>query len=421
MRDLRSDAQHIIMGSIEAVLPETAVKEALHGFKHQGDVYLVAIGKAGWRMAQAAVEMVGESLKRGIVITKYDHSMGPIAGCQVYEAGHPVPDRNSLQATRQALQMTQNLGADDLVLFLVSGGGSALFEALLPGVTLDEMMNLTRQLLRCGANIVEINTIRKHLSAVKGGRFAQWVAPARIQALVLSDVLGDRLDAIASGPAYPDSSTSEDARQIISKYGLSISPGMQQALAIETPKSLDTVRSQIIGSVTKLTNTAAEIAQAQGYRAEILTTTLECEAVEAGLLLAQKAHGIRRGTANLQPPCAVILGGETVVNIIGEGKGGRCQELALAAAAGINGLEGVVIAASGSDGTDGPTDAAGGIVDGYTAKVLAEKHINIEDVLQNNDSYHALQQADSLLITGPTGTNVNDLYLLLVDSAPASR
>jgi hydroxypyruvate reductase len=339
----------------------------------------------------------------------------------VYEAGHPVPDRNSLQATRQALQMTQNLGADDLVLFLVSGGGSALFEALLPGVTLDEMMNLTRQLLRCGANIVEINTIRKHLSAVKGGRFAQWVAPARIQALVLSDVLGDRLDAIASGPAYPDSSTSEDARQIISKYGLSISPGMQQALAIETPKSLDTVRSQIIGSVTKLTNTAAEIAQAQGYRAEILTTTLECEAVEAGLLLAQKAHGIRRGTANLQPPCAVILGGETVVNIIGEGKGGRCQELALAAAAGINGLEGVVIAASGSDGTDGPTDAAGGIVDGYTAKVLAEKHINIEDVLQNNDSYHALQQADSLLITGPTGTNVNDLYLLLVDSAPASR
>jgi hydroxypyruvate reductase len=196
---------------------------------------------------------------------------------------------------------------------------------------------------------------------------------------------------------------------------------MQQALAIETPKSLDTVRSQIIGSVTKLTNTAAEIAQALGYRAEILTTTLECEAVEAGLLLAQKAHGIKRGTAELQPPCAVILGGETVVNIIGEGKGGRCQELALAAAAGINGLEGVVITASGSDGTDGPTDAAGGIVDGYTAKVLAEKHINIEDVLQNNDSYHALQQADSLLITGPTGTNVNDLYLLLVDSAPASR
>jgi hydroxypyruvate reductase len=295
-------------------------------------------------------------------------------------------------------------------LFLVSGGGSALFELPTEGVSLSDMADVTKQLLACGADIVEINTIRKHLSSVKGGRFAQLCAPAHVSMAVLSDVLGDRLDSIASGPAWPDNSTSEEALGIVRKYGLSLRPDLMKVLERETPKKLDNVTAIVTGSVSALCSAAMKAAEELGYSPLLLSTTLDCEAREAGAFLASVA----REHAGGSKPLAFIAGGETVVHLTGKGKGGRNQELALSAARGIAGLENVVIASVGSDGTDGPTDAAGGIVDGETESTLAGKDISISDVLRENDAYNALKAVDSLLVTGPTGTNVNDLSFALI-------
>ncbi|MBQ9565054.1 MAG: glycerate kinase [Synergistaceae bacterium] len=415
---LRQDALKIVKESIDAVLPEAAVKEALkrEDFTvrrgNGGRLVLAAIGKAAWRMARAAEEALPGIT--GAVVTKYGHSMGDIPGVEVFEAGHPVPDENTMKGTRALLERVKGLTAEDTVLFLVSGGGSALFELPAEGVSLADMADVTGQLLSCGADIVEINTIRKHLSSVKGGRFAQLCAPARVFMVVLSDVLGDRLDSIASGPAWPDGSTSEEALNIVKKYGLTLRPDLLEVLSRETPKTLDNVTAVVTGSVTTLCEAAARSAEGLGYKPLTLTATLNCEARDAGAFLASIAREIRASGRPLAAPCAVIAGGETVVHLTGKGKGGRNQELALASAQGIAGLDGVVIASVGSDGTDGPTDAAGGIVDGGTADRLKAQGIAISDVLKNNDAYTALKAADSLLVTGPTGTNVNDFALVLV-------
>ncbi len=412
--NLKEIAAEIYLQSIDGVLPEKAVKEELEKINFEGNVYVVAIGKAAWRMAKAAVDYMPDRVKKGIVVTKYDHSQGEIPKCIIREAGHPIPDENSIEATKDVLKMTSGLSRKDNILFLVSGGGSALFEELLPGVELSDLIRLTDQLLRCGANIVEINTIRKHLSCVKGGRFAEWVFPAKIETLVLSDVLGDRLDSIASGPAYPDSTTSEDAIAIINKYGLTVKPSLMKILQRETPKQLTNVNSRIIGSVSKLTDKAARVSKDHGFEPLILTTTLEAEASSAGETLAAIVREVKRSGNPVKPPCAIIMGGETIVNVTGDGKGGRNQEFALASAGIIDGLDDVVIAAVGSDGTDGPTDAAGGIVDGSTVTELKNCNIKIKDILNFNDSYYALKEIKSLIITGPTGTNVNDLYFALI-------
>ncbi|AKI97843.1 glycerate kinase type-2 family protein [Kosmotoga pacifica] len=414
MNSIREDALYISKESIKAVLPENAVISALEGVEFEGDIVLVAIGKAAWRMAAAAKETLGDKISRGVVITKYQHSLGEIEGLEVYEAGHPVPDENTLKATERAIKLVKDLTEKDTVLFLVSGGGSALFESLREGVTLDDLMDITQQLLKSGANIVEINMVRKHLSKVKGGGFARLVQPARVFSLVLSDVLGDRLDSIASGPAYPDSSTSEEALQVIEKYGIRIREELRNILMVETPKSLNNVETKIIGSVSRVCEVATEKAKELGYNTMILTTTLDCEAREAGAFLAAIARQIYEYNTPLKKPCAIILGGETVVHVKGTGKGGRNQELALSAAGGIKGLKDVAILSIGTDGTDGPTDAAGGIVDGTTVKRLKEKGLDIDAFLNNNDAYHALQVIGDLIKTGPTGTNVNDLLLLLV-------
>lgn len=237
----------------------------------------------------------------------------------------------------------------------------------------------------------------------------------KVLALVLSDVLGDRLDSIASGPAYPDSTTSEDAIKIIQKYNIQLRPGVLEILKKETPKFLDNVETEIIGSVSRVCKVAAKRAKMLGYEPMIFTTTLDCEAREAGGFIAAMVHEVVTNDRPLKKPCALIFGGETVVHVRGSGKGGRNQELALAAAAKLQGLKGVIIASVGTDGTDGPTDAAGGIVDGNTAQILKEKGINIEDILNNNDSYHALDAVGNLIKTGPTGTNVNDLIIALCD------
>ena len=410
-----TDAQYVIQTALAACQPDAAVRRALEGKTFSsGKIYLVATGKAAWQMASCAAGLLGERLSGGVVVTKYDHSKGEIPGCTVYEGGHPVPDENSFRGTQAAIDLVTGLQKEDTVVFLVSGGGSALFEQPLEGVTLDDCAEITRQLLACGADIVQINTIRKHLSAVKGGRFAQRCAPAHVLAIVLSDVLGDSLDSIASGPCYPDRSTCRDVEQLVERYHLVIPPHVLPALQTETPKQLHNVETQITGNVRALCDAAKASAEALGYRTLTLTTTLNCEAREAGAMLASVAREIRQSGQPLGAPCAVILGGETVVHLRGKGKGGRNQELAVAAAAGIDGLPNTLIFSVGSDGTDGPTDAAGGLVTGEFAARCRKKGLSIEKTLADNDAYNLLRQTDGLIVTGPTGTNVCDLTMLLV-------
>ena len=404
---LRRDADAIIRSSLNAVLPDEAVRRALKAFAPRGGrVLLVAAGKAAWQMAHAAVEALGR-VDGGVVVTKYGHVKGEIPGVTCCEAGHPVPDENSFAVTEKALALVQGLTAEDTVLFLLSGGGSALFERpLRPG---EELQDITSQLLASGADIVEMNTIRKRLSAVKGGRFAQACAPAEVFSIVLSDILGDPLDMIASGPAVPDTSTCAQALAIAEKYHLNLSEQAKTLLQQETPKALDNVTTRITGSVRELCTAAANACRELGYEPILLTDQLCCEAREAGSFLGS----IVRTHTGHGKKLAYIAGGETVVHLTGRGLGGRNQELALAAAPAIAGRNAAVFSV-GSDGTDGPTDAAGGYVDGETLAALAAKGWNVFDTLQHNDAYHALRAVEGLIMTGATGTNVNDVAVALL-------
>lgn len=405
---LRNCADQIVAASIQAVLPDEAVRRALRGFHPEGRTFLVAAGKAAWQMAHAAVETLGR-VDGGVVVTKYDHVKGEIPGVACYEAGHPVPDENSFAATEKALELVQGLTAQDTVLFLLSGGGSALFEK--PLISGAELQDVTSQLLASGADIVEMNTIRKRLSGVKGGRFAQACAPAKVFSIVLSDILGDPLDMIASGPAVPDTSTCEQALAIAEKYNLNLSAQARALLAQETPKTLDNVTTQITGSVRELCAAAAAACRERGYEPVILTDRLCCEAREAGSFLGS----IVRTHAGQGKKLAYIAGGETVVHLTGKGLGGRNQELALAAAPALSGLEHCCVFSVGSDGTDGPTDAAGGYVDGQTETALCAAGMDVFRTLAENDAYHALKAVDGLIVTGATGTNVNDVAVALVE------
>mgnify|MGYP002542606337 CR=1 FL=1 len=367
---LRQRAESIWTAAIRSVLPDEAVRRALEHFHPQGRVFLVAAGKAAWQMAHAALAELG-CVDGGIVITKYGHVRGPLSGVTCCEAGHPVPDDNSFAATQRALALVSGLRADDTVLFLLSGGGSALFEKpLLPA---EELQAITQALLACGADIVEINTIRKRLSAVKGGRFALACAPAAVYSVVLSDILGDPLDMIASGPACPDSSTCAQAAAIAEKYRLALSPAAAALLRQETPKTLPNVTTKITGSVRELCRAAADACRAEGYEPVLLTDCLCCEAREAGSLLGS----IARTHAGQGCKRAFIAGGETVVHLTGHGLGGRNQELALAA--------------------------------------LTAAGLDVPRALADNDSYHALQAVGGLIMTGPTGTNVNDVAVVLTE------
>ena len=405
--NLRRDAETVVRHAIAAVLPDRAVERALAGMAFPGRVYVVAAGKAAWQMSRAAVDCLKMPVT-GVCVTKYGHVMGPIDGIECIEAGHPVPDENSFRGTERVLELTKDLTETDTVLFLLSGGGSALFEK--PLISGGELQDITKQLLASGADIVRINTIRKRLSAVKGGKFAQWCAPARIEAVVLSDILGDPLDMIASGPAAADSSTCAEALTIAKEYGLNLSEQAMECLRTETPKTLTNVRTQVIGSVRQLCAAAGEKCRELGYETVFLTDLLSCEAREAGAFLA----AIARSHAGTGKRLAFLAGGETVVHLTGRGLGGRNQEIALGAAQGLDGLKACVISV-GSDGTDGPTDAAGGYADGDTLTELEGKGLNPAAVLRENDAYHALKAVGNLIITGPTGTNVNDVTVVLVE------
>ena len=402
---MRDKAEYIMHESIQRVMPGPAVATALQDCKFtEGRLYLVAVGKAAWEMANSAVQCLTQKVCAGIVLTKYGHVQGPIKDVACYEAGHPVPDENSLRGTQAILQMVTGLEEQDTVLFLLSGGGSSLFEQ--PFIPLEELREITAQLLACGASITEINTIRKHLSQVKGGRFAVMCKPAHITSIILSDVIGDQIDMIASGPTCGDSSSCADAIAIVEKYHLTLSPLAQKALQLETPSEVINATNIITGSVARLCEYAKDVCTTLGYDVTILTDCLTCEAREAGRFLGS----IARTHATTSEHLAFLAGGETVVHLMGKGLGGRNQEIALAAASQIEGIQNVAVFSFGSDGTDGPTDAAGGYADGKTSRL-----VDVEAALQASDSYHALQRTGGLLVTGPTGTNVNDLEVVLIN------
>ena len=397
---MNNDVKLIIDEIIKNINPYERTIDGLNNFKlNNGRNILISIGKASWTMAKAVIDTI--EIDEGVVITKYGHSKGDLRNVKIFEAGHPIVDENSLKATQYALDITSNLKENDNVILLVSGGGSALFEK--PLIGLEELQDINNQLLKSGASINEINTIRKRLSMVKGGKFALHCLPAHIYTVVLSDVLGNDLSSIASGPAAIETNNIS-AIEIIDKYSLSVSEKTKEYLNIKPIKELNNVSNVIIGSVEQLCEYTKKTCEKLGYESRIIKNNETNEAKYVGEELASYA-------LNNNGKKAYIIGGETVVRVKGKGLGGRNTELALAASKVIKDIKGVCLFSFGSDGTDGPTDAAGGYVDQNTAN-----RIDVDYYLENNDSYNALKQTDGLIITGPTGSNVNDIYVLLINN-----
>lgn len=416
---LRADASKIFCDSIEIVKPEKAVRDAL---KHLdridrvNRITIIAVGKAAWRMAKAASDELGDKVINGVVITKYGHSFGTIPQMSIYEAGHPLSDENTLKATAHAIQVVDALIAYDTVLMLISGGGSALFEYPVNGVSLNDIIDVSEQLIKSGANITEINTIRKRLSSVKAGKFAKICYPAKIISLVLSDVVGNRLDTIASGPVYKDETTSENVLSIIDKYNLYFNPKILEALMVESPKLEGNVTSLIISSVENLCEEARINALNLGYDAEVLSNHIVEETdVMAKKIVCDTRKWVKSHQNQKYKKC-FIYGGEMTVEVKGDGVGGRCQHFALKVASLMSPEDKFVVLAAGSDGTDGPTDAAGAIVDGISRERVSASGFDIETSLSTFNAYPTLKASGDLYITGPTGTNVNDLIIVLVEN-----
>ena len=430
----RSMALRTLEKALLSADPREAVRRALkfeggeililgEAFPVRGEIYVLAFGKAACLMAGGAEEILGERIKEGMAVTKYGYG-AELRRIRVLEAGQPVPDANSLLSGRAALELVRKMREEDLLLVLISGGGSSLLVCPPPGISLEDKIKANDLLVRSGAAIREINTVRKHLSEIKGGKLAG-AARGEVMGLILSDVVGDRLDIIASGPTAPDPSTFEDARRILELWGLwdeipesirrHIISGIEGKVE-ETPKGdLPNVRNFIIGGGRIACEAAAEEARRLGLEAHILTTSLEGEAREAALAFSSIVEEVYRSGRPFRKPCALIAGGETTATVRGErGAGGPNQEFALSAAVKIAGFEGVAILAADTDGTDGPTDAAGGLVDGFTFSRLREEGIDPEEVLARHDAYGALRKAHSLLVTGPTGTNVNSIYIAVI-------
>lgn len=403
---LRQDAEQIISASLRAMFPDEAVRRALVDFRPgKGKILLVAVGKAAWQMAKAAVDNLGH-IDGGVVITKYDYVEGDISGVTCYEAGHPVPDENSFSATDKALELVSGLTEEDTVLFLLSGGGSSLFEQ--PLISGEELQDITGKLLAYGAEVEEMNAICKRLSGVKGGRFAQACTPAQVFSIVLSDILGDPLDMIAGGPAYPDNSTCDLAKAVVKKYDLQLSSKALALLEQEPPKTLDNVTTRVAGSARELCAAAVKACADLGYEPVLLTDQLSCEAREAGHFLAD----ILRTHVGDGKSLAFIAGGEMVLHLTGRGL--RHQELALTAAPGIAGIPNAAVFSVGSDGIDSSIDTVGGYVDGETEEMLSAAGLNVFAVLRDGDACNTLHSVDGLVIVGPAVTNVNDLAVALL-------
>ena len=397
-------------------------------------VYLVGAGKAGAPMARAVIECLGGRLEEGLVIVKEGYALDgddlAVMGVEIFEAGHPIPDERGRQGTLRIIELLNGVTVDDMVVCVISGGGSALMHALVPGVSLVDLQRLTSVLLAAGADIFEINTLRKHLDQIKGGGLARAAAPAQVVTLILSDVIGDPLDVIASGPTVPDSSTFADAWAVLTRYELldqvpgSIRKHLERGLrgdVPDTPKQGDQiyrrVTNRIVGNNLQAAEAALETACRAGYHGLLLTTDLQGEASRAGRTLGALVRQVKRArdAYALTKPLCLVAGGETTVTISGEGKGGRNQELALSAVEELAGLDGVGLVTLASDGGDGPTDAAGAVVTGETYKRASAVGLVPRDYLSCNDSYHFFEALDDLIKTGPTQTNVNDLTFLFIE------
>jgi glycerate 2-kinase len=387
-------------------------------------IYVVGAGKASAAMAMALEDILGERITAGWINVK-DGYTAPTRKIMIHEAGHPLPDRRSVEGTRQIVSLLKEAKATDLVFCLLSGGGSALMTLPAEDISLSDMEDLTQALLRSGATINEMNAIRKHLSQVKGGQLARLAYPAQVISLILSDVVGSPLDVIASGPTSPDPTTFAQAYQVLEKYRLlqevphSIVSHLKQGMegrVRETPKAQDEAfqRTQnlVIASNEHAAHAAQDKARQLGLNSLLLSTFIEGEAREVAKVFAAIAREIDRSGKPVPRPACIIAGGETTVSVRGQGLGGRNQELALAAAPLLAGLDKVAVVTLGTDGTDGPTDAAGAIASGSTASRAAEKGLSIASYLENNDAYHFFQALGDLLITGPTNTNVNDLIFV---------
>lgn len=401
--------QEILNFAVKSANPEEKVYEAISKESCGDNLTVISAGKAACSMARGAYRALNGKIKTGYVLTKYGHGEALPKVFAVREAAHPVPDENSVKYSSEILELAQGLEKDDKLIFLISGGASSLFEK--PLVPLEKLKEITDALLKSSADINEINTIRKRLSAVKGGKFAKAVK-CGIDCYILSDVIGDRLDVIASGPCCEDRSTSAEAISILKKYNLDFGKEITDILQRKMPESISGVNSHIVGNIKTLCESAAKKASELGYNSKIITTCLSGEAGEQGKIIGKQAA---EALKTAKEPLALIYGGETTVTVKGKGKGGRNQELALYAAKEIDGIKGVTIFSAGSDGTDGPTDAAGGVVNGETVKKLRALNLNIDFFLKNNDSYNCLKKAGGLIITGPTGTNVNDLTVSLIN------
>lgn len=432
-RQLRRHALSIFRAAVQAADPRKTVRAALEreDFSRYRRIFIVGAGKASAAMAQAAEQVLGRRIHGGWINTKDGH-LAPLRRVTLHEASHPVPDARGVEGARRIAEIAAQAQEGDLLVCLISGGGSALLPLPAEPVTLEEKQKTTRLLLACGATIQEINAVRKHLSAIKGGRLARLAQPAHVLALLLSDVVGDPLDVIGSGPAAPDTSTFAAAWAVIEKYGLQgkipararrlLEDGLAGRIE-ETPKPGDAcflrTRNVIVGSNRLAVDAAARKARELGYRPLVLSTTIEGETRDIAAMHAAIAREIVATGRPARPPVCVISGGETTVTLRGQGKGGRNQEFALAAAIALEGLPGVLAFSAGTDGTDGPTDAAGAMADGATLARAAAAGLDARRALRENDSYPFFQRLGDLVMTGPTGTNVMDVRLMLV--RPASR
>jgi glycerate 2-kinase len=433
---MNQDAVTIFNAALDSVDPYAAVKDYVDRIRticrEEGltKIYVIGLGKAAYPMTRALVDTLRDRIAGGVVVTKYGHAPdGPLAeNITIREAGHPVPDENGVAGASEAVELLGKADRETLVVCLISGGGSALFVAPSEGLSLDDKQVMTRILLKGGADIVELNTVRKHLSRVKAGRLAEAASPARVLSLILSDVIGDPLDFIASGPTSPDTTTWADALAIVTRYDtagempqkiLQLLRDGSEGNIPDTPKKgnplFDRVENIIIGSNRIATEAARKKAQKLGYEPVVLTTELQGEARDAARWLYRQVLESQSCLASGRKKISLIAGGETTVTVRGKGLGGRNTEMALAFAMSIEGTSGITFLSAGTDGTDGPTDAAGAIVDGQTIPKARSLGLDPQAFLDNNDSYHFFEKTGGLVKTGPTGTNVMDLQIILIE------
>ncbi len=431
---LRRHALAIFRAALKAADPAEAVRRHLrlsggtliaerarYPLRRFENIFVVGAGKAAAAMAYAVERILGRRIRSGLVNVKYGH-VRKLRYIELNECGHPVPDSNGESGARRIAEIASAASERDLLICLISGGASALLPLPAEPVTLEEKRQATQLLLDSGANIHEINAVRKHISRIKGGQLSRMASPATVIALMLSDVIGDDLDVIGSGPTAPDASTYESARKVLEKYGIwsrvaatvreRVENG-ERGLLSETPKLVERTQNVIVGSNRQALKAAVARAKALGYRTMLLSSFIEGETRDVARMHAAIAKEIRHSGKPLKPPACVVTGGETTVTMSGHGKGGRNQEFVLAAAINIAGLQNIVVLSAGTDGTDGPTDAAGALADGRTVARAEHLGMSPQRALADHDSYPFFEKLNDLIVTGPTNTNVMDVHLVL--------